>query len=80
MALEDYQMKMTQAWHEVYRVLIDGGVLTIMFNHKKLEAWDALTKSIINAGFTVTSSLAISTEGVNSLHIRDKQAVQRTIF
>lgn len=80
MALEDYEMKMTQAWQEAFRVLVDGGVLTIMFNHKKLEAWDALAKSIINAGFTITSSLAVSTEFEYSLHIREKQAVQRTIF
>jgi adenine-specific DNA methylase len=80
MAHEDYELKMTQAWQEAHRVLVDGGVLTIMFNHKKLEAWDALAKSIINAGFTITSSWAISTESEHSLHIREKQAVQRTIF
>jgi len=80
MALEDYEMKMTQAWQETHRVLVDGGVLTIMFNHKKLEAWDALAKSIVNAGFTVTSSLAVNTESEHSLHIREKQAVQRTIL
>jgi adenine-specific DNA methylase len=59
---------------------VPGGVLTIMFNHKQLEAWDALAKSIINAGFAITASWAISTESQHSLHIREKQAVQRTIF
>jgi len=51
-----------------------------MFNHKELEAWDALAKSIIQAGFTITASWAVSTESEHSLHIREKQAVQRTIF
>ncbi len=76
----DYEMKMTQAWREAHRVLVPGGVLTIMFNHKQLEAWDALAKSIIEAGFTITASCAISTESEHSLQIREKQAVQRTIF
>ncbi len=79
-ALEDFEMKMTQAWREAYRVLVPGGVLTIMFNHKQLEAWDALAKGIIEAGFAITASWAISTESEHSLHIREKQAVQRTIF
>ncbi|TET81454.1 DUF1156 domain-containing protein [candidate division TA06 bacterium] len=79
-AHEDYEIKMKQAWQEAYRVLVPGGVLVVMFNHKQLDAWDALAHSIIDAGFTITASWAISTESEYSLHIRDKQAVQRTIF
>lgn len=79
-AHDDYELKMTQAWREAHRVLVPGGVLTIMFNHKQLEAWDALARSIIEAGFTITASWAVSTESEYSLHIREKQAVQRTIF
>jgi len=80
LARKDYELKMTQAWEEARRVLKPGGVLTIMFNHKELEAWDALAQSIVQAGFTITASHAVSTESEHSLHIREKQAVQRTIF
>ena len=80
LASKDYEFKMTQAWEEARRVLKPGGVLTIMFNHKELEAWDALAQSIVQTGFTITASCAISTESEHSLHIREKQAVQKTIF
>jgi len=80
LARKDYELKMTQAWEEARRVLKPGGVLTIMFYHKKLEAWDAFAQSIVQTGFTITASHAVSTEGKHSLHTREKQAVQRTIF
>ena len=32
------------------------GVLTVMFTHKKQEAWEALFASLIEAGFTITAT------------------------
>jgi hypothetical protein len=44
------------------RVLKDDGVMTVMFTHRKAEAWASLAKALINAGFTFEASWPIATE------------------
>jgi adenine-specific DNA methylase len=55
-AHEFYQKLMTDSFREAHRVLRDDGVLTVMFTHKKQEAWAALFESLIEAGFTITAT------------------------
>ncbi len=54
--------------------------MTLMFTHKANGAWDALTKSLVEAGFVITASWPINTEAEGSLHIKDKSAAKSTIF
>ncbi|MDI6773219.1 MAG: DUF1156 domain-containing protein, partial [bacterium] len=49
-----YQRLMGETFRECRRVLRDDGVLTVMFTHKKQEAWEALFTSLIQAGYTIT--------------------------
>ena len=42
LARADYQAKMTRIFAEAHRVLVDDGVMTVMFSHKEAEAWDTL--------------------------------------
>ena len=35
----------------MHRVLHPDGVLTVMFTHKRVEAWDTLASALIGAGF-----------------------------
>ena len=44
------------------------GVLTVMFTHKKQEAWESLFQSLIEAGFTITATWPVKTEGAHTLH------------
>lgn len=76
----DYQQKMAEIFTECRRVLKEDGVMTLMFTHKATEAWDALTKGLIDAGFVITASWPINTEAEGSLHIKDKSAANSTIF
>lgn len=62
LAAEDYENKMADIFHELYRVLEPGGVMTVMFTHKESSAWDTLTKSLIRSGFTITSTHPITSE------------------
>lgn len=80
MAKEDYERKMTEIFEEMHRVLEDNGVFTLMFTHKKTEAWDTLTKALIESGFTVNATHPISTENPNSLHQAGKNAAESTIL
>jgi hypothetical protein len=80
LAEQDYQRKMEACFREIHRVLNDDGVLTVMFTHKRVEAWDTLGASLINAGFSVHSSWPVHTESEHSLHQAKKNAAASTIL
>ena len=80
LAGRDYQERMASIFAECRRTLKPGGIMTLMFTHKKVEAWDALTKGLMEAGFAITASWPIHTESEGSLHIRNKAAAKTTIF
>ncbi len=75
-----YQRLMTDTFRECRRVLRDDGVLTVMFTHKKQEAWEALFQSLIEAGFTITATWPVKTESEHSLHQAKKNAAQSTVI
>jgi putative DNA methylase len=79
-AYEFYDKLMTDSFREAHRILIDDGVLTVMFTHKKQEAWESLFQSLINAGFTITATWPVKTEGEHSLHQAKKNAAQSTVL
>ncbi len=62
LANDSYEKKMSSIFSELYRVLEPGGVMTVMFTHKETDAWDTLTMSLINSGFTITSTHPITSE------------------
>lgn len=80
LAKADYERKMAAAFREMHRVLRDDGVLTVMFTHKQVEAWDTLATSLIGAGFAIKSSWPVHTESEKSLHQAKKNAAQSTIL
>lgn len=80
LADEDYEKKMQAVFAEAHRVLRDDGVMTVMFTHKRTEAWDALATALLNAGFVITASWPVHTESEHSLHIAKKNAAESTIL
>ncbi|MEG4876027.1 DUF1156 domain-containing protein [Microcoleus sp. CZ3-B4] len=80
LAKQDYEAKMALAFSEYYRVLRDDGAMTVQFNHKESGAWDVLTKSLIDAGFEITASWAVSTENPQNLHQAKKNSVSSTVL
>lgn len=68
MADHDYTAKMAAIFAECRRVLADDGVLTVMFTHKRADAWDSLGTALIAAGFTIETSWPVHTESEQSLH------------
>ena len=80
LANQDYEAKMVLAFAEYYRVLRPDGVMTVQFNHKDSGAWDVLAKSLIDAGFEITASWAVSTENPQNLHQAQKNSVSSTVL
>lgn len=75
-----YQRLMVETFAEAHRILRDDGVLTVMFTHKKQEAWEALFTSLIRAGFTITATWPVKTESEHSLHQAKQNAAQSTVI
>jgi putative DNA methylase len=80
LANQDYEAKMALAFAEYHRVLRDDGVMTVQFNHKDSGAWDTLAKSLIDSGFEITASWAVSTENPQNLHQAQKNSVSSTVL
>jgi len=80
LAIADYENKMMACFKEMHRVLANDGVLTVMFTHKQVEAWDTLGMALLRAGFTIDASWPVHTESEKSLHQAKKNAAASTIL
>lgn len=76
----DYEAKMTAIFAECHRVLRDDGVMSVMFTHKRAEAWDTLGMGLLQAGFTVETSWPVNTEAEQSLHQANVNSAASTIM
>lgn len=80
LATRDYENKMAACFAEMHRILADDGVLTVMFTHKQIDAWDTLGSGLVRAGFRIDSSWPIHTESEVSLHQAKKNSAASTIM
>jgi adenine-specific DNA methylase len=80
LATLDYEAKMTAIFAESRRVLADDGVLSVMFTHKRAEAWDTLGMGLLEAGFTIETSWPVNTESEQSLHQANMNSAASTIM
>ncbi len=80
LARQDYERKMAACFREIHRVLRADGVLSVMFTHKEVDAWDTLATALIGAGFAIKASWPVHTESEHSLHQAKKNAAASTIL
>ncbi|KZC47699.1 hypothetical protein XM68_c11034 [Vibrio alginolyticus] len=75
-----YEQRMSGIFSECLRVLKSNGVMTLMFTHKAQDAWEALTNSLIQTGWVITSSIPVESESKYSTHQKDMAAAASSIF
>ncbi|WP_238419356.1 DUF1156 domain-containing protein [Streptomyces taklimakanensis] len=75
-----YEELLRQSFKESHRVLKERGALTVMFTHKRIDAWDTLGAALLDAGFSINASWPVHTESEHSTHQAKKNAAQSTIF
>jgi putative DNA methylase len=80
LADNDYESKMAAIFAESRRVLTDDGVMTVMFTHKRADAWDGLGAAVLRAGFSVEASWPVRTETEQGLNIAKRNSAASTIF
>lgn len=75
-----YETLLRLSFEEAFRVLKDDGVMTVMFTHKRVDAWDTLGAALLEAGFEISSSWPVHTESETSLHQAKKNSASSTIL
>lgn len=73
LANADYRAKMAAIFAECARILRDDGVLTVMFTHKRAEAWDTLGSALMEAGFAIETSWPVNTEFEHTVFTRRRR-------
>ena len=79
-ANETYERLMGEIFAECRRVMKDDGVLTMMFTHKTQDAWETLTRALIENGWLISSTFPVESEADISLHQAGKAAAASSIF
>ena len=75
-----YQKMMADIFSECQRVLKSDGIMTLMFTHKSQDAWEALTRSLIENNWIITSSFPVESETQQGIHTKDTASAISSIF
>ncbi len=75
-----YERLMGEIFTECRRVVKDDGLLTMMFTHKSQDAWETLTRSLIEHGWTITAAVPVESETSHGIHTRDTASAISSIF
>jgi adenine-specific DNA methylase len=67
---------LTNVFAESHDKLRDDGIMAFTFHHKETEGWSSVLKSVLEAGFYVTSLYPIRGEMRGSTHIHDKANIE----
>ena len=79
-AKEAYERMMGGIFKECRRVVKDHGMLTLMFTHKSQDAWETLTRSLIENGWNITASFPVESETQQGIHTKETASAISSIF
>lgn len=75
-----YEEKMEQIFNAVHTLLTSNGVMTLMFTHRDMDAWDTMTTALIDAGFTITATHPIKTEMSDRIAMQGSASAESSIL
>jgi adenine-specific DNA methylase len=75
-----YERMMGESFAECVRVIKNEGVMTLMFTYKSQDAWEVLTRSLIENGWIITAAFPVESEGAYSTHQMDTASAASSIF
>ena len=79
-AKKEYERIMGEIFSECRRVLRDEGIMTLMFTHKSQDAWETLTRSLIEHGWTITAAVPVESETQHGIHTMNNASAISSIF
>jgi adenine-specific DNA methylase len=71
----DFLRMLTDIFRECHRVLKPDGLMVFTYHHRQDEAWSAVLKALLDAGFYITAAWPIHSEMSSSTHIYDKKNI-----
>jgi len=77
---EFFEKNLERAFREIYRVLKENGIITIVYAHTSTESWEALINSLLNSGLIITASWPIHTERKARLVAQKAAALASSIY
>lgn len=80
LAKDYYEDKMESIFTDINKLLTENGIITVMFTHRDMDAWDTLTTAFIQAGFTITATHPIKTEQADRIGQMGKASADSSIF
>jgi adenine-specific DNA methylase len=80
LADEHYESKMNDIFDNLHTLLNPEGVMTLMFTHRDMDAWDTMTTALIEAGFTITATHPIKTEMSDRIAMQGSASAESSIL
>jgi len=75
-----FEVQITKAFKEIYRVLKPEGIACIVFAHKSTEAWETIINALLNSGLYLTASWPVHTEMKARLRANESAALASSIY
>ena len=75
-----FEERLKQSFSEIYRVLKQDGIATIVYAHKSTDGWETLINSLLGAGLVVTAAWPIHTEMKERLRSVKSAALLSSIY
>jgi putative DNA methylase len=72
---DEFIQGLTKVFIESNRVLSDDGILVFTFHHKKMDAWGAVLRTILDSGFYVTTTYPVRSEMKASTHLHELENI-----
>lgn len=77
---DGYRSLMTESLKEMYRVLKQDGILTLVYTHKSTDGWETLIQAMLDSGFVVTAAWPINTERQSRMKAQDTASLASSIY
>ena len=75
-----FELKISDAFKEIHRLLKQGGISVIVYAHKTTEGWETMLNGLINANLVVTASWPVHTERTTRLRANASAALASSIY
>ncbi|MCK8825905.1 DUF1156 domain-containing protein [Fuchsiella alkaliacetigena] len=77
---DDFIDGLTRVFTESRKKLKDEGVMVFTFHHKDNQAWGAVLKSVLEAGFYISAMYPVQAEMSTSIHIQKQANVEYDVI
>ncbi len=79
-AKAEFEQNLKKSFQEIYRVLEQDGIATIVYTHKSTSGWETLINSLLGSGLVVKASWPIDTEMKARLRAKESAALASSIY